>query len=328
MAYLQEAEIWDAGIYQVEIADKVIGGPDGIVNRATRALANRTAYLKNRVAALDASALTQQNDIAALLQMLTDHEGAADPHSQYALKTWVTAQIAGVIASAPGALDTLNELAAALGNDANFAATMTNALALKAPLASPTFTGTPAVPTAAADTSTTQAASTAFVIGQASSANPVAPGTAAPGTSKKYSRDDHVHPTDSTRAPLDSPTFTGLALVKGDGVGYATGAGGTVTQATSKSTGVTLNKACGQITMNNASLAADSAVSFVLTNSKIAATDVVRVCVQSGATLLAYLAQVDAVAAGSCTISLRNLSARALGEAVVLNFAIIKGVSA
>lgn len=52
-----------------------------------------------------------------------------------------------LIASAPGALDTLNELAAALGNDANFHATVTNALALKAPLRSPALTGTPTAPT-------------------------------------------------------------------------------------------------------------------------------------------------------------------------------------
>jgi len=54
----------------------------------------------------------------------------------------VTAAVSGLVNSAPTALDTLNELAAALGNDANFAATVTTALAAKAPLASPTFTGT------------------------------------------------------------------------------------------------------------------------------------------------------------------------------------------
>lgn len=73
-------------------------------------------------------------------------------------------------------------------------------LAAKAPLASPTFTGTPAAPTASADTSTTQLATTAFVIGQASSTTPVVNGTAAVGTSKKYARADHVHPTDTSRA--------------------------------------------------------------------------------------------------------------------------------
>lgn len=78
-----------------------------------------------------------------------------------------------------------------------------------APLASPALTGTPTAPTAAADTNTTQIATTAFVIGQASSTTPVMNGTAAVGTSVKYARADHVHPTDTSRAPLASPTFTG-----------------------------------------------------------------------------------------------------------------------
>lgn len=80
---------------------------------------------------------------------------------------------------------------------------------LLAPLASPTFTGTPAAPSAAADTTTTQVATTAFVIGQASTSTPLSDGSAAAGTSKRYARGDHVHPTDASRAPLASPTFTG-----------------------------------------------------------------------------------------------------------------------
>lgn len=111
-------------------------------------------------------------------------------------------------------------------------------------------------------------------------------------------------------------------------VGYSTGTGGTVTQATNKSTGVTLNKRCGQITMNNASLAAAAEVSFTLTNSTIAATDVVYVCIASGATAGAYNVQVDAVAAGSCRISVGNMSSGSLAEALVLNFVVIKAVSA
>ena len=71
------------------------------------------------------------------------------------------------------------------------------------------LSGTPTTPTASADTNTTQIASTAFVVGQAGSSTPLINGTAAVGTSLRYSRQDHVHPTDSTRAPLASPTFTG-----------------------------------------------------------------------------------------------------------------------
>lgn len=81
--------------------------------------------------------------------------------------------------------------------------------ALKANLASPTFTGTPAAPTAAVDTNTTQLATTAFVVAQAASATPANNGTAAVGTSLRYARGDHVHNSDSTKADLTSPTFTG-----------------------------------------------------------------------------------------------------------------------
>lgn len=83
--------------------------------------------------------------------------------TQLATTAFVQAAVAALVASSPAALDTLNELAAALGNDANFSATMTSALAAKAPLASPTLTGTPGAPTAAAGTNTTQIATTAFV---------------------------------------------------------------------------------------------------------------------------------------------------------------------
>ena len=112
------------------------------------------------------------------------------------------------------------------------------------------------------------------------------------------------------------------------GVGYGTGAGGTVTQITSKSTGVTLNKVSGQITMNNAALSAAAEVSFTFTNSTIAATDVVFTAISSGATAGAYNTHVDAIAAGSCRISITNFSAGPLSEAIVINFVVIKGVAA
>lgn len=111
-------------------------------------------------------------------------------------------------------------------------------------------------------------------------------------------------------------------------VGYSTGTGGTVTQITSKSTGVTLNKRCGQITMNAAALAAAAEVSFTLTNSTVAATDVVMVSIASGATAGAYSVQCDATAAGSCRISVGNRSTGSLSEAIVLNFVVIKAVAA
>ena len=80
-------------------------------------------------------------------------------------------------------------------------------------LASPTFTGIPAAPTAAADTNTTQLATTGFVIGQAASASPLMDSTAAVGTSLRFARQDHVHPSDTSRAALSGATFIGDVLV-------------------------------------------------------------------------------------------------------------------
>lgn len=112
------------------------------------------------------------------------------------------------------------------------------------------------------------------------------------------------------------------------GIGYATGSGGTVTQATSKSTGVTLSKVNGQIVMNAAALAANTSVTFVLTNTTIAATDVVNICVAGGFTNYRVDNPIVAAAGGSCTIRLTNVSAGSLSEAVKLNFAVIKAVTA
>jgi hypothetical protein len=76
----------------------------------------------------------------------------------------ISTAVTNVIASAPALLDTLDELAAALGDDANFATTVTTNLAAKAPLASPALTGIPTAPTATAATNTTQIATTAYVM--------------------------------------------------------------------------------------------------------------------------------------------------------------------
>lgn len=84
------------------------------------------------------------------------------------------------------------------------------------------LTGVPTTPTAAADTNTTQVASTAFVIGQAGSTNPLVNGTVAVGTSLRYARQDHVHPVDTSRAPLASPSFTGVPLSTTPAVGTNT----------------------------------------------------------------------------------------------------------
>jgi len=114
-------------------------------------------------------------------------------------------------------------------------------------------------------------------------------------------------------------------------LGYSTAAQGTVTQATDKSTGVTLNKSAGRITMNNAALAGATAVSFILTNSVISTNDTMIVNIGSnttGSLAGAYTTYVSYLAAGSALITLRNLTAAtSYSEAVVINFAIIHGAS-
>jgi len=135
-----------------------------------------------------------------------------------------------------------------------------------------------------------------------------------------------------TRAGKGSPlTHTELDAnfdnLNSDKAGYITGEGGAVTQATSKSTGVTLNKRCGQITMNNATLNADTTVSFTLTNSTIAATDLLVLNHVSAGTAGAYLLNAQC-AAGSASINVRNITAGNLGEAIVIGFAVVKAVAA
>lgn len=118
--------------------------------------------------------------------------------------------------------------------------------------------------------------------------------------------------------------ITAVDIYATDEIGYAAAAQGTVTQLTSKATGVTLNKSAGQITMNNATLNATTNVAFVLTNSTISAKDVIIVNVAGGvASNETYNCWVSGHAAGSATIVLRNISAGNLSEAVVINFAVI-----
>ncbi|EDL3512101.1 phage tail protein, partial [Salmonella enterica subsp. enterica serovar Newport] len=120
---------------------------------------------------------------------IADHEQKADPHSQYAMKespvltgipeaptapagsntnqiantAFVQAVILGLIGGSPETLSTLKKIADAINNDPNFSTTISNELALKAPLDSPSLTGAPSAPTAPEDTNNTQIATTAFV---------------------------------------------------------------------------------------------------------------------------------------------------------------------
>ena len=136
-------------------------------------------------------------------------------------------------------------------------------------------------------------------------------------------------------------TATGVAVTGGltattsilssgatSGVGYSTGAGGTVTQLTNRDTPVTLNKTTGAITLVSGTTTAPTYNNFTVNNSTVAATDVVIVNFKSGASASSYNLCVTAVAAGSFRIQIQNLAAVAVAEAPVINFAVIKGVAA
>ena len=136
----------------------------------------------------------------------------------------------------------------------------------------------------------------------------------------------------TTRASKGSPLThtevdTNFTDLRDNKAGYVTGDGGAVTQSTSKSTGVTLSKKCGQITLHNAALAADTTVSFTLTNTTVAVTDIIVLNHVSGGTAGSYLLNAQA-AAGSASINVRNITSGSLSEAIVIGFAVVKAVIA
>lgn len=138
MANLSELSQWVDGIHQLETTDEAIGGPDGMANLQAKQLANRTQFLKALI-------LAAQNSLAG-------HEAAADPHPQYLTpaegNSLIATAVSALVNSSPATLDTLNELAAALGNDPNFATSMATALGNKQPI-DQTLTALAALATAA-----------------------------------------------------------------------------------------------------------------------------------------------------------------------------------
>lgn len=118
------------------------------------------------------------------------------------------------------------------------------------------------------------------------------------------------------------------------GIGYATGAGSTVTQTTNRSAGVTINAICGTIQTDTTSLAAGASAEFTVTNSSVAIGDVVVVSQRSGSSTVAGVAgttviEVVTVAASSFIISVNNNSSTtAETGAIIINFAVLKAVTA
>jgi hypothetical protein len=123
-------------------------------------------------------------------------------------------------------------------------------------------------------------------------------------------------------------TATSVIANSSSGIGYTTGSGGVVTQATSKSTAITLTSLSGTSNSNAAALASNTTAGFVFNNSFITSTDNVVVNnVGGNGGSPNYLVWVYIVQAGSCLIAIRNISGGSLSESVVINFAVIKGAS-
>lgn len=132
--------------------------------------------------------------------------------------------------------------------------------------------------------------------------------------------------TNTERLRIDS---TGNVLVTSPtGLGYGTGSGGTVTQTTSKYTTITLNKPSGQITMHNAALAAGAEVLFLFTNSLMSTSDTVVINIAWGAVNPDNYTVRIAPGNGQARINVKNVGAVSLSEAVIINYAIIKGAAA
>ena len=112
------------------------------------------------------------------------------------------------------------------------------------------------------------------------------------------------------------------------GIGYATGAGGSVTQLTDKTTAVTLNTICGQITMASESVGAGARRTFTVNDSAVAATDGVVVGFVATGTPGQYAIWVSAMGTGSFSITIKNDTSGALNEQPVLWFVVIKAVTA
>lgn len=149
---LKNGELWDVCFPETN-SDVVLITSDG-----NKSLTVKIAEMLNAISLLAPKASP------ALTGTPTAPTATAGTNTtQLATTAFVQSAVSALVNTAPAALDTLKELATALGNDANFATTMTNLLAQKAPLASPTFTGVPSAPTAPHNTNTSQLATTAFV---------------------------------------------------------------------------------------------------------------------------------------------------------------------
>ena len=175
--------------------------------------------------------------------------------------TAISGAVSTLVDGAPDLLNTLNELAAAINDDANYTTTITTALGTKAPLASPALTGTPTAPTAAADTNTTQIATTAFAKAEADAAQAAAEATAASDATTKANA---AQSAATTAAASDATTKANAAQAAAE----ATAAAANTAQqnGTTAFTAINYNSVAKQVaatTGNIVTAAATTALSWV-----------------------------------------------------------------
>ena len=174
--------------------------------------------------------------------------------------TAISGAVSTLVDGAPDLLNTLNELAAAINDDANYTTTITTALGTKAPLASPALTGTPTAPTAAADTNTTQIATTAFAKAEADAAQAAAEATAASDATTKANA---AQSAATTAAASDATTKANAAQAAAE----ATAAAANTAQqnGTTAFTSINYNSVAKQVaatTGNIVTAAATTAISW------------------------------------------------------------------
>lgn len=270
MSNQPESASYDLGVYQLEIADSVDGGVGAKSNAPLLSLANRTAYLKQHLDAIEAGTFVPTGFALLASPAFTGTptaptQAAGDNSTKLATDAFVQTTVNGNVAVsiAGSATTTLTQAqygpaiitltGAVTGNKAvvfpnitghwqvlnnstgAFTVTLktaagtgvvltngmssniycdgTNVTLQQTDFISPALTGTPTAPTAVTATNTTQLATTAFVqqelANELATVAPLMSGAAAVGVSAKVARQDHIHPTDTSRAPLASPALTG-----------------------------------------------------------------------------------------------------------------------
>ena len=230
--------------------------------------ANAAQAAAEATAASDATTKANAAQAAAISAAATDAttkanaaQAAAITAAATAAGTAIATAVDGLVDGAPALLNTLNELAAAINDDANYTTTITTALGTKAPLASPALTGVPTAPTAAANTDTTQIATTAFAKAEADAAQAAAEATAASDATTKANA---AQSAATTAAATDATTKANAAQAAAE----ATAASANTAQqnGTTSFTAINYNSVAKQVaaTTGNIAVAAETtAISWV-----------------------------------------------------------------